>query len=261
MERFLSSVARQASAAWELVIVDQNLDNRLVSALSPCQDRFPILHLKSEAGLSRARNVGLQHITGDVVGFPDDDCWYTPHFLPLLSDWFEAHADIDGVSVISRDERGRPSNLRWDTRGGVMGRNNIWRRAISYTVFLRREVVTTVGEFDPELGVGSGTRWGSGEEADYLLRALNAGFRLYYEPSIAVCHSQANLERGAAVRGYSYGLGFGRVQRKHSVPFPTVLYYWTRSLAGAALSLTKLDHDMVSLHWGNLRGRVRGWIE
>ncbi len=261
VERFLRAAARQSYMKFELIVIDQNSDDRLAPLLAAYEQRVSILHLRSAPGLSRARNVGLQGITGDVVGFPDDDCWYAPSLLSLLSAWLEAHPDIDGVSVISRDEKDRASNLRWDGQGGPINRNNVWRRAISYTVFLRRRVATAVGGFDPNLGVGSGTRWESGEETDYLLRALNAGFHLYYEPSIAVFHPQPRLQRETArKRGYSYGQGFGRVQRKHLYPFPIVSYYWARSLAGTVLSLARLDPAQANLHWGNFKGRIRGWV-
>ena len=65
--------------------------------------------------------------------------------------------------------------MRWDSGGGPIDRQSIWRRAISYTVFLRREMVESAGD-SPGARCGSGTPWGSGEETDYLLRALAEGF-------------------------------------------------------------------------------------
>ena len=40
-------------------------------------------------------------------------------------------------------------------------------------------VVEAVGAFDETLGPGAGTPWGSGEDTDYHLRILKAGFDLY----------------------------------------------------------------------------------
>jgi glycosyltransferase involved in cell wall biosynthesis len=78
--RFLDSLARQTYRDFELIVVDQNPDDRLVELLRPFELRFPIIHLRCERGVSRARNLGPKYVSGDIVGFPDDDCWY-----PLLS--------------------------------------------------------------------------------------------------------------------------------------------------------------------------------
>ena len=54
----------------------------------------------------------------------------------------------------------------------ILTDDNLWNRAISFTIFLRRDVVEAVGPFDEELGLGSGRPWASGEETDYLIRAV-----------------------------------------------------------------------------------------
>ena len=61
------------------------------------------------------------------------------------------------------------------TDASVADRDNVWNRAMSFTIFLRARVVERVGRFDERLGLGSGTPWHSGEEIDYLIRALAAG--------------------------------------------------------------------------------------
>ncbi|MGA8056526.1 MAG: glycosyltransferase family A protein, partial [Burkholderiales bacterium] len=58
--RFLASLDRQGVGDIELVVVDQNEDDRLVPLLAPYRDRFTVRHLRSAPGLSRARNVGLR---------------------------------------------------------------------------------------------------------------------------------------------------------------------------------------------------------
>ena len=42
--------------------------------------------VESARGLSRARNAGLRMIAGDIVSFPDDDCWYPPDLLQRVAD-------------------------------------------------------------------------------------------------------------------------------------------------------------------------------
>src|SRR2546427_827401 len=81
LARFLRELDQQTYRSFELIVVDQNPDQRLAPILAPYESRFPVFHVRSEKGLSRARNVGMRQIGGDVVAFPDDDCWYPPHLL------------------------------------------------------------------------------------------------------------------------------------------------------------------------------------
>lgn len=260
VERFVSSLVKQSYDAWSLVVVDQNSDERLAPILDRYGLAHKIHHVRSERGLSRARNVGLKCAGGDVIGFPDDDCWYGCDLLADVQQWLEAHQPVAGLSGTLRDSSGRLTGCHWDRKGGAINRANVWRRAVSTTIFLRRKVIEEVGDFDVELGVGSGTLWGSGEETDYLLRALHCGFLLEYVPCLSVFHERPLLNANAAARGRSYGLGFGHVQRKHEYPFAMVAYYWLRSAVGALISIAKLEPAEARVHWGNLKGRVIGWL-
>jgi hypothetical protein len=97
--------------------------------------------------------------------------------------------------------------MLWQKEAGLITRDNVWRTAITVTIFLRQALVERVGFFDEMLSLGSGTPWGSGDETDYVLRALAAGFTLGYDPSIVVYHESPNppFSRSAAKRGYGYG--------------------------------------------------------
>ena len=99
LERFLASLELQRHKHFELIVVDQNPDDRLVSILSPYANRLSILHLRSEKkGASRARNIGLRHASGDVVAFPDDDCLYPPDVLSRVDHTFASRPEIDGLT-------------------------------------------------------------------------------------------------------------------------------------------------------------------
>ncbi len=262
IERFLNSLDAQTYREFELIVVDQNPDDRLAPALGEYQDRFPLTHLRSLPGLSRSRNIGLKKIAGDIVAFPDDDCWYPQYLLEQVTRFFAIHPEREALTGRSVDAEDKPSNGRWDTEAGPISLYNVWRRGISYTIFLSRKAVRQVGCFDECLGIGAGTPWESGEDTDYLLRALKAGFRVCYEPEIVVYHPQwiQDYDRKRLEKAYSYGMGMGRVLKKHRYPFWFVVYHWVRPLGGVVLSLLCGQWKKAKFHLGALRGRMRGWL-
>lgn len=69
VERFLLSVVAQTYPNLEVLIADQNGDDRLTSLISSLGAHVHIRHLRTLRGLSRSRNVALRHITGDSVAF------------------------------------------------------------------------------------------------------------------------------------------------------------------------------------------------
>ncbi len=260
--RFLESLSVQNHEDLELIVIDQNPDDRLVPVLAAYRENFPVVHLRSERGLSRARNAGLKRVTGDIVAFPDDDCWYPPDLLERVARWFATNPEWAGLTGRSVDDKGRTSMGRWMANSGEVSRFDVWRKAISFSIFLRKAVVDRVYLFDDSLGLGAGTPWGSGEETDYVLRALDAGFRIYYEPTVWVHHHEPTQDYDAkrVSRAYSYARGMGRVLRKHRYPIWFVLYQWIRPLAGTLLSLLVGRSNKARYFWAVFQGRVLGWV-
>lgn len=262
LQCFLASLCAQTHQGFELIVVDQNSDDRLAPVLNPYMNGFSIIHVRTESkGLSRARNMGLKHVTGDIVGFPDDDCLYPPDLLEMVAQFFADHPEKDGLTGRSVDKSGKTSMGRFDAEPGLIDRTNVWKRGIEYGMYFRRERVQGIW-FDENLGVGAGTTWGSGEGTDYLLRLLERGVAMYYDPSLVVIHPPFALLDGAraARKAYSYGCGSGHVLRKHKMPLWFKGKWLIRPLGGAMLSLAAARLPEARLRWSTFRGRLRGLL-
>src|SRR5215212_3797927 len=263
LQRFLVSLHNQTHRDFELIVVDQNPDARLVPILAPYKAEFPVLHLRSEKkGQSRARNLGFQHATGDIVAFPDDDCQYPPDLLASVERFFVSNFGVDGLTGRSIDEDGKTSNGRFATRAGIINKYNVWSHGISYTIFLRRNRIQEV-RFNEKLGPGAGTRWGASDETDYLLQLLERKLALYYDPRVCVIHPEPrnpgtykHLKR----RAYTYSCGMGYVLKSHGYPLWYVLYYCARPVGGMLLALGRGKTAKASYHWAVFRGRLAGWV-
>lgn len=260
-KRFLKSLEQQKESEIELIIVDQNRDDRIESILLESNFSFRIIHLKTARGLSRARNLGLKHITGDIIAFPDDDGWYSVSLLRQVEFCFQNRADVDGLlGLVTNDSKISASNPTKE-RAGFISRMKVLRLASSHAIFLRKRFVKKVGDFDEELGVGSGTPWGAAEEADYLIRGHDHGLKIFFDPHIRVFHPPTFPELTPVFyeKALNYGAGFGRVLKKHRYPFWFVAWLGFRTSVGICLSLSCGRFSKAKYHLQTLTGRLRGW--
>jgi GT2 family glycosyltransferase len=256
----VETLAAQTRTDFRLLIVDQSGSRELEGVAERYRPAFPILYLRSKPGLARARNIGLLHAQSNIVGFPDDDCLYPKDLVERVLDFFASQPGFHGLMGRCVDGYGKPSVARWDTEAGEVSRANVWRRAVSTTVFLRGEVPKAVGWFDESLGVGSGTSWGSGDETDYLIRALDLGFRFYYDPTLFIVHGDPldNDPSAMVSRGYRYGMGTSRVLTKHGYPWWFIVYFCLRPLVGCGIALLNANMARTCFHWAVFKGRLTG---
>lgn len=251
--RLLDSLETQQYKSLRVIVVDQNDDARLDPVLAG--RGLEMLHLRSAPGLSRARNVALEHGAADVIAFPDDDCTYPSGLLTQVAERFSGDPGLDGLTGRGEDASGR-SAASWSARSATLTDDNLWNRAISFTMFLRRSVVDDVGTFDERLGLGSSEAWSSGEEIDYLIRAVRGGARVEYDPSMVVRH---DVRVDDATIGLRDGASVGYLLRKHRYPLGTIARMLVRPVGGAVVSLARRDRARASYYAATFRGRVAGY--
>ncbi|MBO7146388.1 MAG: glycosyltransferase family 2 protein [Lentisphaeria bacterium] len=256
---FFESLSRQKNAPeFEVILVDQNQDDRLLPIVRDFEKLFPIRRIYSKPGLSRARNVGLQEVTGEIVAIPDDDCTYPPDLLNQISTFLDSEPDADGVTVKSLDaQTGTASCYMHDTLRRIT-KENVWHCGISYTIFVRREALGDI-RFNEELGCGSGTIYGSGEETDFLLNLIAADKKLIFNPAYSVYHP---IFRGPwkMQRGLLYGTGMGHVLRLHRYPFYRALYSAALQGVRAFLAVCSFRFSKMWFHLAMAYGRIRGYF-
>jgi glycosyltransferase involved in cell wall biosynthesis len=226
LEDFLESLASQSCTDFELILVDQNADDRLAALVQVYNQKFPILHLKyTEPGLSRARNKGLQQVKGELFGFPDDDCIYPPDFLAKVSQFFEQDSAWGGLVINVLDlEEDKESMLFSPESPGLVDYEKGWIVGMTAALFFRRDFASKV-QFDEKMGPG--TPWGGAEDVDYLFRCLDAGAKTYFEPTIIIRHPTPTKIYSipqSMRREYNHGRGAGFLMRKCNFPWSKVLW-------------------------------------
>ncbi len=251
------SLAMQEEDDFEVILVDQNVDDRLAGLVADFEHRFAITHLRTpRRNSSVARNAGLPHCRGEIVGFPDDDCVYLPDTLARVVESFRAEPMLGALTGPAQSPDGGLGSGRWAPARTPIGRHNVFTTVICFNMFLRRDVLAATGGFDETLGVGA--EFGSCEENDLVMRAVQANFPARYDPSLRIVHPDKRLTPAARDRAFRYGAGFGRVLRKHRFPVSVVGTFLIRPVGGFLAALLRLRSLAASYYaltfWGRLYG-------
>jgi len=217
-ERFLASLLEQSAKEFTVfLVISPNIPEKAIEKLLRDFSGLAITLLRSQDFcLSRSRNLALAHIDGDIVAIADDDCAYEPHTVAQIIAAFENH-NVAGVVMGRAFGFGEEAPSSDDVL--TLNLYNIFKNCPSYVQFYRTSVIKSVGMFDESLGVGSDTPYQSGEETDYALRAIKAGFSVLRVPSIVVRHPIIALRNKYILdKTICYAAGRMRLLHKHNFP-------------------------------------------
>jgi glycosyltransferase involved in cell wall biosynthesis len=252
IRRLLESLTQQESSDYEVILVDQNDDDRLSDVMDEFAGRVPLRRIFSPKGVSRARNNGIREASGEIIAFPDDDCWYSPGLLPKIDRWFRDHPKYSIFAVGAVDEEGTPSGNRWLQSSCDLLPINIFRTTFCSSLFLRWGAICGNG-FDEEID--------RGEETDLVLRILGFGLRGRFDRAWHIGHPRRDMLSGgiAKERADSYGRGMGYVLRKHSLFSLWVVLVGYDFLRGLVVTLSG-QRSAALLCFAHARGLARGFF-
>jgi GT2 family glycosyltransferase len=198
--RCLRALQRQNRAPDEVILVTHASDSATGSLLTGYDyEGLPVrLVTVQEPGGVAALNAGLEAASGDVIAFTDDDAAPKPDWLARIEDHFQRDPAVGGVG--GRDwihENGgmlvgratSVNRIQWF--GRVIGNNHLELPSTREVDVLkgvnmsyRRQAVRGV-RFDVRLR-GTGSQ--SSVDHAFALRAKRAGWKLLYDPAVAVDH-------------------------------------------------------------------------
>jgi glycosyltransferase involved in cell wall biosynthesis len=209
VDSFLKTLLLQTYKNFELIIVDQNQDDKIYNIFLQYKEKIDIKHIRSgQQGLSRNRNIGLQECSGDIIAFPADDCEYCYNTLENVVLFFKSNPEYSFYTCNVKDKNGNDSILCGNQADAEISVNNFMSTAISFTIFIRAESILCF-QFDERLGVGA--KYGSGEESDLLLFLIRNNKRGFYHADTYIYHPNSPRNQDKL---YSYGKGFGALYKK-----------------------------------------------
>ncbi len=249
-----------AGPTFEVILVDQNGDDRLVSLVSNFSDKFGIVHLRvAFHGANRARNVGARMARGNWLGFPDDDCQLLPDTL-LEVERARADPSVYVVTGQTIDENGDPNVLRWEQQPKEFTHWTMFGCLTESTLFVQKESFLAVGGFDERFGPGATYPAAEGIDLMNRLFALRAEGKACYSPRVKMKHPTKipPWNRSAVDRFFSYACGDGALIAKN--PQPHVLYWGFRTLASALLQTLSLRGWRSVAYGARFIGMIKGFL-
>ena len=162
---------------------------------------MPIVYVtEATPGKSHALNTAVARAHGDLLVFTDDDVLPSPGWLAAyVRSFTETDADFAAGRVLPLWEAPAPAWLSPDLYAALSIVDGGTRRVrlvkgaadfimpIGANMAVRRRVFDRVGGWNPDLGKLQGTLR-TGEDHEFMLKMIAAGFTGVYEPEASVRH-------------------------------------------------------------------------
>ena len=256
----IQSILCQNYQEFEIIVIDQSdVEN---SDIVELDSRIRYFHI-AERGLSRARNIGLKYITGDIVGLMDDDAVYPEDVLNKVNELFSRNNNLGLISGAVVDKSTNRISLRGmgDCHKKI-NKKNIFQCCISPSMFIRKDIFDS-DEFDEQLGLGN--YWGSAEETDIALKVLYRNYEALFCPDIVVYHPGCDKKDLPFSKLESYSRGFGAVCAKHFNLYDNKVMHHLykksifRAIGGYCLSILKFSSHMRKYYKISMRAKREGY--
>jgi glycosyltransferase involved in cell wall biosynthesis len=259
LRNFLDSAVRMQipdGLRWEFLIVDNGSTDGTADVARAYQDRLPLRLVREErAGLSNARNKGVEEAAGRYICWTDDDVLLDPQWLAAYSAAFKRHPEAAVFGGRINPVLGAPTprwfaRLRdeWPVRILLAKRDfgqdpcplDFPAGVIPFgaNFAIRTEEQRKVG-YEPGLGVSPNHRR-IGEEAEVIHRLLARGAKGWWVPGATVSHI-ISTQRQTWDYIYDFNAAYGET-----------LAYLERTWPGEH-HLASMTHDLTRVSHGPTR--------
>ncbi len=257
VDAFLRSLGRQTWKNFSVVFAhDAACEAEAATLASKYGACFPLRRIALQpCGVSEARNRAMAHVDGDIIAFPDDDCEYLPDTLANVVETFARMPELGGILGVQITAQKATATYSQKYVGpyGAFGGSQ------TFLQFYTRACAEAVGGFDEKLGWGSGLPYGSGEDTDYVLRAIQLGYKVLRDPKVRVMHPWLDLDDpGLLFKTGRYAAGRMRLLSKHGFPFWYRLLTATAPLAMLPIDAARLGRKGAAWRWTMFCERMKG---
>ena len=261
----LQTIEQQSYAEpFETIIVDQSDIKEAPIEVSRSHSRW---FRMEGTGAARSRNLAIKHAIGDYLVWVDANARFKKHTLHRLDRITVESPDYDVICGICLNiEDGKPYS-RYSGRDPASVNFRNYDCCLASAMAIKRTVLSEVGLLDEHLGTG--THYGSSEETDLVLRILQHGGKLLYQPRYEVLHPSLKPQ-GMSLRAwtrkhYLYGMGRGAMLRKHLRIKPAwalknLALALSKPVAGILIEILRLQGRQALRYTVSIIGRLHGFV-
>ena len=261
LEYCLTSLVKlKPGPRFEVIVIDQNPDDRLVKLVARFSDRLTITHKKVLfRSATRARNLGVELARGLWVGFPDDDCQLFPDVL-IEVERIASNSQVFVISGQTVDALGAPNVLRWKQNQVDFNCWTMFGCLTEATLFVRRDAFIKIKGFDERFGPGAPFPAAEGIDMMNRLFAEFGDMKACYSPLVRMVHPTKipPWNRWAVRRFYTYAIGDGALIAKN--PQPHMLLWGMRTFLSALIQILAFPGWRSLAFAARLIGLIRGFF-
>ena len=227
IDECLTSLERLTYPDFEIILVNDG-SRDATSAIARQHPTVTVID-SANGGLSAARNIGLEHATGEIVAYTDGDVRVDPDWLTYLVQPFVT-SDVVGAggpNVVPADDPpmaqciarapGSPTQVLLDDR--------IAEHVPGCNMAFRRDALLAIGGFNP-------IYLRAGDDVDICWRLQARGWKIGFAPSALVWHRHRSTIRAYWRQQVGYGEGEAWLRPHHPDQFQGWHIEWRGQIYG-----------------------------
>ena len=216
---------------YEVIVVNDGSSDDTGKLIPDC---FRVITV-SNGGLSRARNIGLEAASGEIVAFIDDDAYPDPQWLRYIASTFmnTKHVGVGGPNLPADDD-GLIASCVAHAPGGpnhVLLSDTVAEHIPGCNMAFRKSALEKVGGFDAQFRI-------AGDDVDLCWRLQQCGGTLGFNPGAVVWHSRRDSVRGYLRQQKNYGRAEAMLELKWPDKYNAAGHIsWQGRLYGTGMTL------------------------
>ena len=240
---------------FEIILIDQSNNTRfhyLIDQFKHLQIKYFVHNIDS---LSKIRNYGILNSKGNILAFPDDDCWYYPTTLNDVLFFFNSSKQCNSLTGRIYDTKNKKNIVKkWPIFSTKINKFNYYFLSSATTLFTKNKIL-----FNEKLGPK--TKFGSCEDVQFFYDLLKFN-NFYYSPTINVMHPDMIAYEKTLTKSYNYGMGFGYFIRNNFNLFNFILYILSLSylISRMLFNLFSFKFNNAKSLFSSLKGRIFGFF-
>jgi glycosyltransferase involved in cell wall biosynthesis len=241
----------------EVIVILNGPDPETRSYLETCQ-HIQKVYMTERKGRGEARNIGVDHSSGDILYFCDDDVVHPPHLFRLIHETFQKNSNIDiiGGPNIGRGDESDFQRACSCVLSSPLGSGPYYKRykklqhsfladdaaLILCNLATRKKIFKTV-RFEKNVI--------SAEENIFLQEALAQGYKALHVPEAYVYHLRSDSLKQFFKKYLSYGRG--RADNAFIRPSSSVMHFGIVVVLSAIFFISIKETSFVlALHAGSI---------